>query len=330
VTDHLGTIMHVSVVVPCYDRTALLERTLRACFLQIVPPTLRWEILVADNHPEQLARSLVEGLQHASPVPLVYLAAPARNIARARNVAVAAARGIYVAFVDDDEAPLEIWLAAFHACMERTGADAAFGPKMPVFPGGAPPRWDPQAANYTTDFRVPTDTVIGRVGKFGRVLGTGNSIMRVATTLNMAEPFDENIGAADGEDTHLYFRLLKLGRRFVWCSDAVVHEVMQPSRLEYDYMWLRLKRGAQTSARCRISVSDHRVLTHAILTCVGLAQVVVHATLAVLTGEFFARTRVAHRLGIARGLGKLSYRSGWIGFIAEHQPPASTLSAASS
>jgi hypothetical protein len=317
VSETFGGTCDVSVIVPCYDRIVLLERTLRACFAQVLPGALTWEILVSDNHPDQLSRSLVESLQPDSPVALRYLAAPARNIARARNVGVAAARGAYVAFVDDDEAPVPLWLAALHACLERTGADAAFGPKFPVFPDGRPPAWDPLAENYTTDFRVPTDTVIGRVGRFGRVLGTGNSMMRVATTLNMARPFDEVLGEADGEDTDLYFRLLKAGRRFVWCTDAVVHEVMMPSRLDYNYMWLRLKRGSQTSARCRMNVSDHKTLTHLMLLGAGLAQVCVHTVLATLCGEWLGNTSVVHRLGIARGLGKLTYRGGWIGFIAE-------------
>lgn len=310
-------------MVPCFDRIELLARTLRACFEQTLPGGLPWEILICDNHPDQLARPMIEALQTQSPVPLRYLPAPARNIARARNVGCAAASGRYVAFVDDDEAPEPGWLAAFHACMERTGADAAFGPKYPVFASGKPPVWDPAALNYTTDFKVPADTIIGRVPRTGRVLGTGNSIMRAATCLDEPKPFNETLGAADGEDTELYFRLLKAGRRFVWCPNATVQEVMPDSRLNYAYMWLRLKRGSQTSARCRMSVSGNRRATHAMLLAAGLAQVAGHGALALLTGEWLTAHRVQHRLGIARGLGKLTYRRGFLGFIEERALPAS-------
>jgi succinoglycan biosynthesis protein ExoM len=316
--------MAVSIVVPCYDRMALLERTLRACFTQRLRNGLGWEILVCDNHPDQLSRALVESLQAAAPVPLRYVPAPARNIARARNVGVSASSGRYVAFVDDDEAPDDGWLDSYYACMERTGADAAFGPKYPIFATGAPPAWDKQALNYTTDFKVPADTQIGRVGRSGRVLGTGNSIMRVATCLNAAKPFDERLGAADGEDTDLYFRLLKLGRRFVWCPDATVQEVMPESRLSFDYMRARLHRGSRTSARCRMNASDHKTATHLMLTAVGLAQVAVHGALFALTGEFATANRVRHRLGLARGLGKLTYRRGQVDFIQEKPLMASS------
>jgi GT2 family glycosyltransferase len=319
---HEDGALAVSVIVPCYDRLELLERTLRACFAQRVPDGLRWDILVCDNHADQLARPLVERLQAEAPVPLRRVPAPARNIARARNAGVAATTARYVAFVDDDEAPEPGWLAAYHDCLERTGADAAFGPKFPVFATGAPPDWDRAARHYTTDFQVPADTTIGRVGRSGRVLGAGNSCMRVATCLAPPRPFNERIGMADGEDTELYFRLLKAGRRFVWCPDAVVHEFMAASRLSYEYMHTRLKRGSRTSARCRISATDRKAATHAMLLAVGLAQVILHGSLHVLTGEWASRRRVRHRFGLARGLGKLTYRSGWVDFIPEAAPRA--------
>jgi glycosyltransferase involved in cell wall biosynthesis len=310
-----------SVLIPCFDRLVLLERTLRACFAQRMPEGLGWEILVCDNHPEQLARPLVESLMAAAPVPLRYLPAPARNIARARNVGVAAALGRYVVFIDDDEAPEPGWLASYHACMERTGADAAFGPKYPVFADGAPPDWDKQARHYTTDFRVPADTPIGRTNAGSRALGAGNSCMRVATCLSGAKPFNEQLGEADGEDAELYFRLLKTGHRFVWCPDAAVKEVIPSTRSNFAYLRTRLQRGSRTSARCRMSVSDTKWLTHAMLITVGLAQVVVHGALLVLSGEFLTPNRVRHRLGIARGLGKLTYRRGYTGFIDEPALP---------
>ena len=307
----------VSIIVPCFDRIALLERTLRACFLQRLPDRLGWEILVCDNHPDQLSRSLVAALQADSPVPLRYLPAPARNIARARNVGVAAATGRYVAFVDDDEAPVPGWLAQYLLCLERTGADAAFGPKYPVFPDGTPPAWDPEANCYTTDFEVPADTSIGRTARRGRALGCGNSCMRVATCLNEAKPFDEELGRADGEDALLYFRLFKAGRRFVWCPEAVVQEIQPASRLTYAYMESRLRRGSRSSARCRMAVSDHPALTHALLIGVGVAQIVIHGLLLVLTGDVLSPNRTTHRLGIARGQGKLTYRRGDTDFIVE-------------
>ena len=65
----------ISVVIPCYDRIALLERALRACFSQQVG--VAWEIVVGDNHPARLAGPLLAGL--AAPVPVRHVEAGERN-----------------------------------------------------------------------------------------------------------------------------------------------------------------------------------------------------------------------------------------------------------
>jgi hypothetical protein len=93
---------------------------------------------------------------------------------------------------------------------------------------------------------------------------------------------------------------------------------MPESRLSFDYMRARLHRGSRTSARCRMNATDRKLATHALLTSVGLAQVAVHGALFAITGEFLTLHRVRHRLGIARGLGKLTYRRGQIDFIQEN------------
>ena len=250
----------VSVVIPCYDRLELLERTLRACVEQHV--NVGWEIVVADNHPDRLAAALVAGF--SSTVPLRHVAAGVRNIATARNRGIAEAAGAMIAFVDDDEAPEPGWLAAHLACLDRTGADASFGPKYPVFEGGAAPAWDPEGAFYTTDFRLPADTEIRPLDWWppqARGLGTGNSMLRRASCLAGPEPFDEAFGRAGGEDTMLLLGLAKAGRRFVWCPEAKVSEFNEAGRLSAGYMAKRVQRSARHSAAVRLAISDRKLMT---------------------------------------------------------------------
>jgi glycosyltransferase involved in cell wall biosynthesis len=306
---HRAPAPDISVVIVCYDRMALLERTLRACFAQVLPAGVTWEIVVADNHPDELSARLVAGLE--SPVPLRRLPArPVRNIARARNVGVAAARGRLIAFIDDDEAPEPDWLASHMACLERTGADASFGPKFPIFEDGAPPDWDPDGWFFTVDFGMAQDAEIRPLDwspRSGRGLGTGNSMLRAATCLAGEATFDEHYGRTGGEDTRLFFDLAKKGRRFVWCPSARVIEFNMRERASPDYMLARLRRSAQHSANCRLAVSDNRLVSLAGIYGIGLAQVVVHGILRVATWRAGAARRVKHRLGMAKGLGKLGF-----------------------
>jgi len=316
----------VSIVVPCYDRLDLLERTLRACLAQQAPG-LSYEILVADNHAEQRALGLVtrlmqeglvqEGLAGETAVALRHVPAPARNIALARNRGVAAARGALIGFVDDDEAPEPDWLAQHVACLQRTGADASFGPKHPEFEGGAAPAWDPQGWFYTVDFGLPADSEIRPLDWWpvrGRGLGTGNSMLVRARCLGGPAPFDERYGRAGGEDTRLFFGLARQGRRFVWCPAARVHEFNSAARLTPEYMHARLQRSARHSAQCRLAVSERRWVTRLVTLAVGLAQVSAHGAL------WLATRRMQHWFGIGKGIGKLTAQRG-LDFIPEARGP---------
>ena len=308
----------VSVVVLSYDRLGLLERTLKGVMAQRVAPGRRFETLVVDNHPDRLAKDLVERLAAGSEATLTYLADARRNISIVRNLGIKAARGRYVAFIDDDEAPEPGWLDALVACLERTGADAAFGPKLPEFAAGAAPDWDPQGWRYTLDFRLPADTplhLFGRLRRRGKGLGSGNAAFRVATCLDGPEPFSVAFGDGNGEDTQLLFRLALAGRRFVWCPGAVVREYIEPERARPDYMIVRMMRGSQHYAASRIGTSRRPVLTRLKVSALGLAQWLVHAAL-YLAREWRRPGRFDHRIGMAKGLGKLTWRAP-IGFIDE-------------
>jgi succinoglycan biosynthesis protein ExoM len=308
----------ISVVILSYDRVHLLKRTLEGC-LALADDGVAYELIVVDNHPDQLARSLVEGLAASYAVPTSYLADPRRNISVVRNKGIKAARGRYVAFIDDDEAPDPFWLREFVACLDRTGADAAFGPKLPVFERGRAPDWDPEGWRYTLDFQEPADTelhMFGRLRKKGKGLGSGNAAFRVATCLADAEPFSVAFGNANGEDTQLLFRLALSGKRFVWCPTALVREFIEDSRARPDYMITRMKRGSQHYAVCRVDTSDAKLVTTVKVAALGLAQFGVHAGLYVLSGEFAKPNAYDHRIGMAKGLGKLTWKAP-IGFIEE-------------
>ena len=298
----------ISVVVPCYDRLPLLERTLQACFAQQVGAA--WEIVVADNHPGRLAKPLLAGL--VAPVPLRHVEAGERNIATARNRGVAAAAGDLIAFVDDDEAPEPGWLAAHLACLQRTGADGSFGPKYPVFEGGAAPAWDPDGGFYRTDFGQPPDSEIRPLDwwpRQARGLGTGNSMLRRSTCLAGPTPFDEVFGRSGGEDTLLLLGLAKAGRRYVWCPDAKVSEFNEKGRLSPDYMAKRLQRSGRHSAAVRLALSDNKLATRLSTAAIGLAQVGLY-------GAAWAVTRQPkHWMTVSKGMGKLG--AGAFEFVPE-------------
>lgn len=292
----------ISIVIPCYDRLALLERTIQGCLAQQVDAGISWEIIIADNHPAREASPVVAAFHSA--IPLRHVAAGDRNIAEARNLGVKAARGAFIAFVDDDESPDPGWLMAHYRCLARTGADASFGAIYPIFEGGAAPKWDLQGRYYITDFGLPDGTSIEPLKWFPprpRGVGTANVMLRRATCLPQDKPFNEQFGRSGGEDTMLLLSLAQSGKRFVWCAHARVIEFNETGRQSFRYMCRRVQRSSRHSAEVRTAISQHKMATRLGVYLVACAQLAVFGFL------WAVRRKPSSVLQICKALGKLGF-----------------------
>jgi len=56
-----------------------------------------------------------------------------------------------------------------------------------------------------------------------------------------------------------------------------------------------------------MAVSPHPIRSLLEGVAIGAGQITIHGALALLTGEIFSHSRVSHRFGIAKGMGKLSF-----------------------
>jgi len=97
----------VSVVVPTYNRSAFLSRALDSVLAQTYAD---FELIVVDDHSSDATQSTIDKCAND---PRVRAFRHERNMgqSRALNTGIAAARGEYVAFLDDDDAWLPTKLA---------------------------------------------------------------------------------------------------------------------------------------------------------------------------------------------------------------------------
>ncbi len=236
-----------TVVICTFNRPGPLAKAVATARDQALPPGESAEVLVVDNSPDSNARAQVEAMVPLPGLPLRYLAAPDPNISVARNAGVAASDSERVVFLDDDERCEPGWLAALVQTQVATGADLVFGAVIPEFPGGPPP-WDPTGRSYERRLSWPTGTELTLrhdESVSGRWIGTGNSLLMRATCLDDPAPFDPFLGRCGGEDFDLFIRLFERGRRFVWCAEAVVHELVPEDRATLAYMRRRNFRTGQ-------------------------------------------------------------------------------------
>jgi len=223
--------------VVCAHTTRRLDDTLaclRAVADQREPPG---EILVVVDHEAELQRAL----RARAPQRVTVLAnAGARGLSDARNTGLRAARGVVVAFVDDDALPRPGWLAA----LIRPFAD----PAVAVTGGRAEPLWPDDAPTwFPAEFLwVVGCSYVGMVddGPVRNVIGCNMAFRRDAFAA--AGGFDPGIGRLGSrplgcEETELCIRIRRAcpGSTVVAVPDAVVDHHVSGARLRSRYFLSR-------------------------------------------------------------------------------------------
>jgi glycosyltransferase involved in cell wall biosynthesis len=203
----------VSVIVPTYRRTDLLERCLGALAAQRLPAS-DFEIIVADDGLSAATRAACErwrGALASRGGPTLRYCTPARHggPAAARNAGARLAAGAILAFTDDDTLPEPEWL-------ER--GLAAFGPGIAAAWGRLVMPLSPVPTDYERD--------AARLAHAPFVTANCFCTKRVFAGLG---GFDERFRLAWREDSDLYFRLLAAGAAIVHVPEAVVMHPVRPA-----------------------------------------------------------------------------------------------------
>ena len=193
---------------------------------------------MVDNAPEGDARAAV-GVG-----PERWLHEPRRNIAHARNRALDAARGTWIAFVDDDEIADESWLAAYLAHAEGGAWEGLFGPVIPRLERVATPWLD--LDTFYARARHPSGRPLGPTE-----LRTSNAFVRRA--LFEGRRFDPAYGRSGGSDAELFGRMLAAGARFAFCDEARVTETLPPERHTLGWLTRRAFRGGFVFSRMALA-----------------------------------------------------------------------------
>lgn len=201
---------------------------------QSLPPDVSLRIIVADNDFEPSAAGRIEACSEEIGWPMDYIHAPAGNISVARNACLDAARGDWVAFMDDDEVASPGWLSNALGAARESGADIVFGPALARYPADTP------------DWIRDNDFHTNRPVRRGDEVETGhtcNVLIRFTGTPVTRARFDTRLGKSGGEDTDFFFRLHRTGMKMTICDDAIVEELVDARRLRLG--WLVERRFAE-------------------------------------------------------------------------------------
>lgn len=237
--------MKISICICTFRRPALLDSLLNE--LEHLDRTgLFCELVIVDNDPDESAQAIIQHWKQHGSYPLTARHLPTPNIALARNAAIHAATGDWIAIIDDDETPEPDWLQQLVATQRAENADVVLGPVLPRYPEGTP-SWLRNCGIFQPH-NLPTGTLLQ-----SRQAYSGNVLIRRELLLHVPGPFDPTFGVTGGSDTMLFWDLQQLGARLVWCAEAVVHEDVPDSRLTISWVLQRSFRGGQSFVRAEVA-----------------------------------------------------------------------------
>lgn len=285
----------LSVIIPTFRRAEGLKRAANSILAQTGTDGLAIRLIVCDNSPQGCAKAAFDTLPVRRDMPAVYIHEPRAGVANARNAAVAASDGDFIAFLDDDEeAPID-WLSRMVAAQARFGADVVFGPVQARL-GGDVVRYRDYFSGFFSRFG-PVES-----GLLPNYYGCGNSLLK-ASWLAGPSPFSATQNEMGGEDDVLFHALKQRGAVMAWAADAPVWEDVPPQRATLDYT---LRRGfAYGQGPSHSTGMNGRWLACAGWMAQGVVQALVFGGLS-LIALVTRSPSFAFRLDkAARGMGKL-------------------------
>lgn len=289
----------ISVCLCTFKRPDGLRRALKSLVGIQVPLDCRLEIIVVDNDVSASAAAVVDDFRpDFAGRSLHYLQELTPGVSHARNRCMDFASGEMLAFFDDDEFVETGWLIELLQCMDSTQADAVFGPVLPFFEV-QPTRWL-IASGVNERQRFPSGTVLP-----WREARTGNVMLR-RSMLEGGHRFSTEFARTGGEDSLFFATAQSLGRKLVWCDEAVVHESVPAQRMERAWILHRAFMGGRTYVRLEARLGHRMPYTTFALR--GLAASVVSL---VAIAVHFVRgdaRHVRHLCKLFGHLGKIAAR----------------------
>jgi len=233
--------MDVTVAICSRNRARSLDRTLESLTQMRIPDGLSWEVVVVNNGSTDDTDSVIENYAQLLPIRGEFEAKA--GLSNARNRAVAAAKGAYIVWTDDDVIVDPEWLAAYVAAFRRWPDAVLFGGKIvpqleePV-PAWLKESWHIVAGAFALrDFgEQPLPLTLD-----GRRIPFGPSFALFAEE-QRAHPYDAELGHKSGrptirgEETAVIESILRAGKTGYWVPEAKVRHCISRQQQSLEYL----------------------------------------------------------------------------------------------
>ncbi len=235
------TRLSISILVPTYNRSAVLGRTLDSVAEIDSLSGHDAEVLVIDNDSPDDTRKTVESRAASFPVPLRHVLETRQGLNFGRNRGAKEAKGEYLVYLDDDILVAREWIDSFRDAIAAFDPDCVIGPVTPLFEVEPPPHLSRRVLDSLS-------SVYSLMGDKPRVVEASRSHQlpgcnfavrkAVATELDGFRPDLDRSGAAmlAGGDTEFGLRLRKAGKRVVFHPGCAIRHVIPREKFDREYL----------------------------------------------------------------------------------------------
>jgi glycosyltransferase involved in cell wall biosynthesis len=233
----MSTAPEVSVVIPTYNRSALLRSTVESVFDQNTQTT--FEVIVIDNNSGDDTKDVVDSLIEQHPGKVRYVVERKQGNAHARNRGIEEATAAIIAFVDDDVTVDKNWLTSLKTILDSRNDLSFVGGKVLPQWNGPPPTW------LTPDHWAPLALLdyganeLPISGKSPRGLLTANIAFRrsVFKEIGMFLPDLQRVKNMIGsmEDHEFLLRVCRSGRQGIYTPNMIAITHIDTERLTKAY-----------------------------------------------------------------------------------------------
>lgn len=218
----------VSIILPVYNEEKHLQKTLSALCAQ----TFRvFELLAVDDGSTDASRRILERFA-AADTRITVLAQHHGGVSRARNLALEAAKGKWVWFVDSDDLPfLDFLEKALHE-PQSEGADILMGSYLKADLNGEVTRITSPKCGLIESSELPVCFMQTQyeTGYFGYLW---NKLLRREKILSVGAVFDETMTLA--EDLQFLLQLYHANSRALLTPHCAMQYAAHPLRREADH-----------------------------------------------------------------------------------------------
>jgi glycosyltransferase involved in cell wall biosynthesis len=222
----------ITIAICTWNRSQSLRATLLSLQQLVAPSGIDWELIIVDNNCSDDTDEVIA--HFADGLPIRLLREIRQGHSYARNCAVAAARGDYILWTDDDVIVDPYWLVAYANALRTWPKAALFGGPIKLELKGNPPSWFAELLieeDFTTVYahRDLSNVPIKLNLKRGLVPYGANLCIRMREQRNLL--YNPRLGRCRseqirGEEVEVVRTLLDSGSEGWWVPNAIVRHVI--------------------------------------------------------------------------------------------------------